>query len=270
MKKYMAYPFFALLGGAAAFVLRFLQNRTGFETDTGLPIAGNLYARLLPLLFAVLALLFVLLLRSVLSEKSETPLPFPDYFFTFGAAVPALLVTGLFLLLASGAYDIYAGLLLSRSLLEVILGLLTALCAVCLFPVAGACRRRENAAAEKTPPSGNLLLLPVLLFVVRLVLTYRADSVNPSLSAYYVEILALTFLLLSFYRLSSFAFRNGRTRRFALYSMLSVVFCLATLADAHGISSLLLYCGGALLQVSFLLLRFSALSWAQTPPGMEQ
>ena len=45
MKKYAVYPLLALAGGAAAFVLRLAQNRTGFEAATGLPVAGNLWSR---------------------------------------------------------------------------------------------------------------------------------------------------------------------------------------------------------------------------------
>ena len=47
MKKYAAYPALVLAGGAAAFALRLAQNRTGFEAATGLPVAGNVWGRLL-------------------------------------------------------------------------------------------------------------------------------------------------------------------------------------------------------------------------------
>ena len=36
--------------GAAGFVLRLLQNRTGFEPDTGLPVHGNIPAMALTML----------------------------------------------------------------------------------------------------------------------------------------------------------------------------------------------------------------------------
>ena len=41
MNRRYALPLTAALGGAAAWVLRLLQNSTGFEADTGLPIPGN-------------------------------------------------------------------------------------------------------------------------------------------------------------------------------------------------------------------------------------
>lgn len=45
---------------------------------------------------------------------------------------------------------------------------------------------------------GSLLLVPVVCFVIRLVLVYRVDSINPVLSDYYLELLALVFLTLGF------------------------------------------------------------------------
>ena len=90
---------------------------------------------------------------------------------------------------------------------------------------------------------------------MRLVLTYRAVSTDPSLVNYYPELLAVVFLTLGFYRLSSFAFRSGRTRRFALYAVLAIAFCLATLADLPDTARLLFYLGGALTLFGFLLQR---------------
>ena len=109
-------------------------------------------------------------------------------------------------------------------------GLLSLLSAASLLPAVPACRIRPEGGARK-PFQSPLLLVPVCCLVVRLVLTYRVVSVDPSLTDYYTELLAVVFLALAFYRLSSFAFRAGRTRRFAVYAALAIAFCLATLAD---------------------------------------
>lgn len=53
MKKPLLLPFIALVGGAAAAVLRLLQNTTGFEEGTGLPIPGNLPATALVILLVL-------------------------------------------------------------------------------------------------------------------------------------------------------------------------------------------------------------------------
>ena len=70
MKKTLALPLLAAAGGAAAFALRLLQNRTGFELDTGLPVPGNLPGTALLALLAVLAAAVCLLARRM-------PPPFP-------------------------------------------------------------------------------------------------------------------------------------------------------------------------------------------------
>ena len=87
----------------------------------------------------------------------------------------------------------------------------------------------------------------------------------------------MVFLALAFYRLSSFAFRAGRTRRFAVYAALAIAFCLATLADRPDPARPLFYLGGAVTLFGFLLQRTAVLarpgtipdSLSQNPRGRE-
>lgn len=268
MKKYFLFPALALAGGAAAFALRRLQIATGFESATGLPAAGCPYAAALPILLCVLAAVFWLMDRRLPGEKGgDSPLEFAACFASSGAGIPTLMVMGLFLWLASGAYGVYTGVVLGPSVLNLVLGILTILSAAALFPVVSACRKRGSETGSGV--NENLLLVPVVCLVVRLVLTYRADSVNPTLAAYYVELLALVFLVLCLYRVSAFAFRCGRTRRFAFCAQMAVVFCMATMADLHGAAARLLYAGGALLVLAFLLLRLETVAWAEAPAAGE-
>ena len=96
--------------------------------------------------------------------------------------------------------------------------------------------------------------------VVRLATAYRTESINPVLEAYYIDLLALVFLTLAFYRLSSFAFRAGQTRRFLLYALPAVVLCLAALADSRSLYDTLFFAGGGVTVLGFLLLRLDALA----------
>lgn len=260
-----------LSGGIAAFLLRLMQVRTGFEAATGLPVPGNPYARLLLLLWAVLAVAFFLLCRR-LPGQTDSPFTFADGFATTCPKLLSLPVAGIFLLGLSGALEILGGVglpvgtggLPARVLL--LQGGLSLLSAACLFPAAASCRRApavEDAANPRRNIRNDLLLVPVVCLVVRLVLAYRAYSIDPALAGYYVELLALVFLTLGFYRLSAFAFRAGRTRRFTLYTLSAVTLCIATMADGHGPALSLLYAGGALTLLGFLLLRLEVLSAAQ-------
>ena len=276
MKKEWFLPLTAILGGIVAFVLRLLQNRTGFEPSTGLPIPGNPAG--LALIALLLALAAVLLWMVCRIPKESDPGPvFPDSFSTANTALLTLPVMGVFLIALAGLADVaeaagmgnlisamqsaaggdaaveIPGTLLSGKM-QLILGLLSLLSAVCLFVAVIGCRPKGKHESGVFLPADIALLVPPAALVIRLVIIYRLDSVNPSLQEYYVTLLALVFLTLAFYRLSSFAFQAGRTRNFALYTGLAVVFCLAALADGgYYLSSLLLYFGGMLTLLGFLL-----------------
>lgn len=275
MNQRYALPLTAALGGAAACVLRLLQNHTGYEPDTGLPIPGNPAALALAVLLAGLAAALALMARLLPAEEDPGP-ALPKDFSTESPGLLTVPMCGVFLMALSGLSDLAeslsilpAGLTSSRHAIygilragglgyspqgQILMGALSLAAAGSLFPVLSGCRRREGGSRRRAPAS--ITLLPVAALVVRLVLTYRIDSVNPSLAMYYVELLALVFMTLGFYRLSSFAFQAGRTRRFGFYAGGSLVLCAAALADGSAyLSSLLLYAGGALTLTGFLLLR---------------
>lgn len=269
MRRYAVFPILALGGGCAAFVLRLLQWRTGFEPDTGLPIPGTPFGILTAVLAAAAMALCLLLGRKLPQEQEGAPL-FPDGFSTGDAGVLTPAVAGVFLMGVSGLADAAAGLgiqglpgmtpLLSSRWEHLILGLLTLTAAACLFPAVSTCRQRPGQ--EPAAFNGILLLVPVVCLVVRLVLVYRQDSANPVLAAYWVELLALVLVILALYRLSAFAYGAGRTRRFTLYAVPAILLCLAALADG-GLSSLLFNGGAALTLTGFLLQRLAALAPAE-------
>ena len=269
MKKCSIFCGVAVAGGAVAFLLRMLQNRTGFETATGLPVSGNLPALALVLLLAVAAAALFLLSRGW--PAGEGP-AFPADFSTDDPKQLTLPILGSSLIGLAGLADLYEGLThgnllfqlqtaadpysfvmttesLFSSRLQLLLGALALLAAAALLLSTVACRRKDTETASNP---AVLLVVPVAL-VARLVLTYRADSINPALAAYYVELLALIFLTLAFYRLSSFAFAAGNLRRFTFYSGMAILLALAALADGGPhLSSLLLYAGGAVTLLGFL------------------
>lgn len=276
MDKQYALPLAAVLGGAAAFVLRLLQNTTGFEEETGLPIPGNLAGTALMVLLIAGAAALVWLARQLPGQEEE-PF-FPAEFAVESAGLLTLPVCGVFLIALSGLADLAEALgvltlpQLSRHMLygvlregglgfskqgQILLGVLSLVSAWGLFLAASACRKRPERR-PKTMPAWALLL-PVGALVVRLVLTYRVDSVNPSLEMYYIELLALVFMTLAFYRLSSFAYNAGRSWLFGSYTGMTVLLCVASLADGGVyLSSLLLQVGGAVSLLGFLLLRICA------------
>lgn len=277
MKKQLLLPLVSVAGGAAALVLRLLQNKTGFEEATGLPIPGNVPGLALAALLVVLALALASLAHLLPREQEDGPF-FPEDFRTTGTGLVTLLIAGIFLMAVAGVLEMAVGGILMNlsgeapggadgpSVLfstwgpglavspkaRLIMGVLALASAASLFPAAVSCKRRPGVRPRSASPA--LLLVPPVCMVARLVLAYRVDSVNPALQAYYVEILALTFLTLAFYRLASFAYHAARTRRFALYAGAAVALCLAASADADGLPSVLFYIGAALTLLALLLL----------------
>lgn len=279
MDKRFSLPLAALLGGAAAFVLRLLQDQTGFEADTGLPVPGNPAGLALIVLLAGLVVVFWLLGRRLPNEDPESPPEFPMEFSSGNTALLSVTVGGVALMALGGLADLAEGLgvlpeglaVSSRHSLysvlragglgfssrgQLLVGILIFASSAALFLAAAACREREEP--RPFPPAA--LLPPGAALVVRLVFSYRIASVNPSLETYYPELMALVFMTLAYYRLSSFAFQSGDTRRFSLYACLAFVFSCAALADGSVYpSALLVLAGGALSLLGFLCLRLSHL-----------
>ena len=271
MKKHLSFTLLTVGGSIVCFLLRFLQNRCGFEPDTGLPIAGSPHSFLLPGVLLLLTAAAFLLCRQLPSEKKDTCPSFAAQFDSHCTAAFMLVVGGIFLWCLSGLAGLLPPLLGHGELytvtasglfypvsavtrrVNILLSALLILAALCLFPAAAASRRGGDGQV-----SGNPLLLPVIYLILRLTISFREMSINASQQTYYVDLLALILLTLSLYQLSSFAFRCGNTRRFALYSISAAVLCITALADTASLSDRLFLCGGAALTTGFLLLRLSA------------
>lgn len=275
MKKETLFPLAATAGGIVAFLLRFLQNRTGFEAATGLPVPGNIPGIALILFLLLMAVGLFVLCRSI-PEPNDND--FPVLFTSDNKSALFLPVIGILLIALSGLADLYEYLTLNNLLVQLksaadpygsvvenpvrcftpasqlILGAVSVLSAGALFFTLADCRKQDDRKLF----NGIYLLIPPVAMVVRLVFTYRLESVNPSLEAYYTEMLALVFLTMAFYMLSSFAFNAGNLRRFAFFVGLSLTFVFSSLADGGPhLSSLLLYAGSAVTLMGFLMLSLS-------------
>ena len=263
MKKYQLWLWLPLAGGCGAFLLRWTQLRNGFEADTGLPIPGDPWGLALPALLLVLAVLFLGLSRGVpggVTAEASLGHAFP----VEKSILPMLagllwLLSGAFQLMAArspdeaASFDSAFAASLARG--NMIAGALTVLSAVCIFSTLTP-SAKEGRRAE---PNAVLLLAAVAVLVVRLVLQYRSLSMDPSLQAYYLPLVALTVLCLGLYFAAAFAFSAGRNRRFLPAAAWGAVLCLGAAADGD-LSSTLFYLGGALWLLELLRLRTKALS----------
>ena len=239
MKQKPVLVIIALLGGLGGFLLRLYHNQTGYDPDTGLPYAGLFWP--LPLLIAAAAVVVVFLLRTIPKERNATPF---SVRFAASPCSAALLTAGTVLLLLSGACSIAQA--AAGTPAQFLPGVLTVVCCVSLFMIGHGCVHRSSF-------SPNVLFIPVGYYVVELILNYRTHSVNPVLEHYYVEILALSCLLLVFYKFSAFPFGHGDLRQLCLWSAMATILACTAAADCLGNwEQLFFYAAGAFLSLFVL------------------
>ena len=237
--------------GAAGMSLRLLQNMTGFEPGTGLPIPGSIPGILLPVLLALSAVMLFRMNSKLPKGPVEVPLSQLLNWNDKG---------GLFAILAGGCVMAISGVLeiantfgrtaaaVSADGMEivtvsagtgrsgVVMGLLSVAAGICLLAGMAICRKTPDTEPQ------ILLAVPVLL-LARLIFAYRLYSVDPVLANYYLELLGLMLLILASYRLSGFAVQAGGPRMFGFYADLTAILAVTLLADGH--SAALLPLGGA-------------------------
>ena len=211
--------------GAAGMSLRLLQNMTGFEPGTGLPIPGSIPGILLPVLLALSAVILFRMNSKLPKGPVEVPL---SRLLNWNDK------EGLFAILAGGCVMALSGVLeianafgrtataVSADGMEIVTvsagtgrsGVVMGLLAV----VAGICLLAGMAICRKTPDTEPQILLAVpVLLLARLIFAYRLYSVDPVLANYYLELLGLMLLILASYRLSGFAVQAGGPRMFGFY-----------------------------------------------------
>ena len=115
---------------------------------------------------------------------------------------------------------------------------------------------RSTAAQEPSTGTVVIAALPILLFAFWLIVSYKMNIVNPTISAYAVEVLALCAATIGFYQIAGFAFRRPKAVRSVFWSQFAAFLCLMTLSDSRymGAQCMLAAAAGMLLLQSWLVI----------------
>jgi hypothetical protein len=287
MKKDAALPLLTLAAGMVGFLLRRVQWATGFEPDTGLAIPHAPAALALAVLSVAVAAVLLLLCRGGhrafdgYDDAFLAPHPVPRTL-TYAAAL-LLILAGAWraqaLLLTdwpAASLDAANARLLGQGTAGAWKALLSGLWlpAVCVvFCVASATAllliARNNDRSEGRGRGFGALLIPAFGSCLWLILAYRDCSDDPVLAAYAYQLLAIIFITLALYQLTTFSFTGaGHPAATLVFSLLAVYFSLVTLADGHGVTVSLLFLAAVLFftaQTFALLHNDARLPWPLRP-----
>ena len=159
-----------------------------------------------------------------------------------GIVLGALLaVGGLWLLLGSGT-------LASPGLQRVL--------AVLAIAAGAAFARQMLAPGDAEAASGAVVCasMPIVLLAFWLIVSYKVNIINPTVSAYAVEILALCAALIASYEFAGFAYGRPKAIKSIFWSQFAAFLCITALPDdrAGGQQLMLAAIAGILLFQSYL------------------
>ena len=165
---------------------RWLQDQVCFEADTGLAVRGSIWPYAVALMIVIAA---VVLAVVCFRMKNQPHTYFPDSLPAALAASPRVRTTGgivLGALLAVGGLWLLlgSGTLASPGLQRVL--------AVLAIAAGAAFARQMLAPGDAETASGAVVCasMPIVLLAFWLIVSYKVNIINPTVSAYAVEILA--------------------------------------------------------------------------------
>lgn len=242
-------------GVLAAFgaFFRWLQNQVSFEKDTGLAVPGSVWPYLAAAWIAVAAVVLgVQCLRLKNQQRMHQPETFAEVFGSPSRAAwiaacvfgGVMALGGVILLVSVPVQE------LQRPLLRVLA--VAAIAVGVTFPT----QLRSTAAQEPSTGTVVIAALPILLFAFWLIVSYKMNIVNPTISAYAVEVLALCAATIGFYQIAGFAFGRPKAVRSVFWSQFAAFLCLMTLSDSRymGAQCMLAAAAGMLLLQSWLVI----------------
>lgn len=241
-------------GVLAAFgaFFRWVQNQVSFEAETGLAVPGSVWSYLVAAWMVVAAaVLGMQCLRLKNQQRMHRPETFAEAFGNASriAGIMACVFGGL---MALGGVILLVTLPateLQRPLLRILA--VVAIAVGVTFPI------QLRGAAEREASAGTAVLaaLPIVLFAFWLIVSYKINIVNPTISAYAVEILALSAATIGFYQIAGFAFGRPKAVRSVFWCQFAAFLCLMTLSDSRyaGAQCMFAAAAGMLLLQSWLV-----------------
>ena len=236
------------MAGAGAFgvFFRWMQRQLAFEDGL---VKGSVWNVIVPLSILVVGYVFLRFVdrfkneRCYLPDELEEALVSPGKLQTIVRwAVGILMCVGALAVLATCETDKNAVMLRVVALLAGLSGL--------GFPLL------LSAANRKRVWMGPKVLclfsfLPILLFAVWLILSYKENAINSVIWDYSIEIITLCVGMVSFFRVGGFAFGQPNCWRAMFFAMFGAFLCIMSLADSRNIGLQIILLSAALMLINY-------------------
>ena len=229
---------------------RWLQDQVCFEAETGLAVRGSIWPYAVALMIVIAAAVLAVVCFRM---KNQPHTSFPDSLAAALAAPPRvrtiggvvlgalLAVGGVWLLIGSGT--------LASPGLQRVLALLTIVTGAAFIWQMLSVTNGETGSGTVVCAS-----MPIVLLVFWLIVSYKVNIIDPTVSAYAVEILALCAALIAFYELAGFVYGRPKAIQSIFWSQFAAFLCITALPDdrAGGQQLMLAAIAGILVFQSYL------------------
>lgn len=245
-KRALELNAYAVGAGAFGVFFRWMQRQLAFENGLAKSSFWNL---IVPLSILVVGYVFLRFedrfknQRCFLPDEFEEALASPGKLYSIARwAVGILMCAGGLAILATCETDKNAVMLRVIAVLAVLTGL--------SFPVLLSAANRERPWLKP-----RLLclfsFLPILLFAVWLILSYKENAINSVVWDFAVEIVTLCVVMVSFYHVAGFAYGQPNVWRAMFFAMFGAFLCIMSLADARNVGLQLVLLSAALMLINY-------------------
>lgn len=244
---------YVLAAGAFGVFLRWLQLQLAFD-DNGL-CGPSVFNVIVPLYIIIAAIVLRRRIGQLLSGGLTLPKDYPTALENRGRLYAVLRWL-------AGAVMILGGLLMIRGsevekqvMMLRLMGGLAIVSGVCVPLYLGLANRELKPRLERL--LCLLAMAPILLFAVWLVYDYIDNAINSVIWAFLVEVATVSTLMLAFFRLAGYAYRQVSLKKTLFWLQFGVVMSLVVLADERstGMQAVFLSAGMMLAIADFILLR---------------
>ena len=238
----------AYVAGAGAFgvFFRWMQRQLAFEDGL---VKGSVWNVIVPLSILVVGYVFLRFVdrfkneRCYLPDELEEALVSPGKLYTIVRwAAGILMCVGALAVLATCETD-------KNAVMLRVVALLAGLTGVTFPQILSAANQKKAWLGPRTLCWYSFL--PMLLFAVWLILSYKENAINSVIWDYSIEIITLCVGMVSFFRVGGFAFGQPNCWRAMFFAMFGAFLCIMSLADSRNIGLQIILLSAALMLINY-------------------